>query len=108
MEDILQKTFKEKSLENNAVVIDVRTPSEWQHGIIADSLLIDFMDQNNFAREVEMFDKSKTYLIYCRSGMRSSYACRLMDEMGFKYTYNLMGGIISWKGEIVQPKEAIL
>jgi rhodanese-related sulfurtransferase len=45
-------------------------------------------------------DKSKTYFLYCRSGNRSSQACRYMQESGFN-TYNLVGGMLDWDGEIV-------
>jgi rhodanese-related sulfurtransferase len=30
------------------------------------------------------------------SGNRSSQACLLMDQLGYKKTYNLNGGILSW------------
>ena len=105
MEDILQKSFIEKSLANDAIIIDVRTPHEWDHGIIPGAIMLDFMEQSSFANKINQLDKSKIYLLYCRSGMRSSYACKLMDSLGFKETYNLLGGIISWKGELAQKNE---
>ena len=105
MEDILQQTFIEKSLASDAIIIDVRTLHEWNHGIIPGALMADFMEQTNFANKINQLDRSKIYLLYCRSGMRSSYACKLMDSLGFKETYNLLGGIISWKGELVQMNE---
>jgi rhodanese-related sulfurtransferase len=42
----------------------------------------------------------KNYYIYCRSGARSSRACKIMGKAGFKNLYNLKGGILSWKGNI--------
>ena len=39
------------------------------------------------------------YLVYCRSGHRSSNAVKIMIEMGFTDIYNLSGGIRKWKGE---------
>jgi rhodanese-related sulfurtransferase len=27
----------------------------------------------------------------------------MMNEMGFENTYNLLGGIIEWDGDIVEP-----
>ena len=41
-------------------------------------------------------DKSKIYLIYCRSGNRSSKAATIMDSLGFKKTIDLEGGFLKW------------
>ena len=49
---------------------------------------------------MKLMDKNKSYFIYCRSGNRSSKACFIMNSMGFKKTFNLMGGILEWDGEI--------
>ena len=44
-------------------------------------------------------DKSKTYLIYCRSGNRSGQALDIMEELNFREVYNMMGGILEWEAE---------
>jgi rhodanese-related sulfurtransferase len=49
-------------------------------------------------------DKSKNYYVYCRSGARSEQACHLMSQMGFENTFNLLGGIMQWQGEVVSPE----
>ncbi|MFC2148231.1 rhodanese-like domain-containing protein, partial [Bacteroidota bacterium] len=46
-------------------------------------------------------DKSKNYYVYCRSGQRSRQACAIMNSIGIPNAYNLMGGILEWKGDIV-------
>ena len=46
-------------------------------------------------------DKDKHYYVYCKSGGRSAQACAIMKQLGFKRTYNLLGGITSWRGEII-------
>jgi rhodanese-related sulfurtransferase len=88
--------------EKKAVVIDVRTPAEWQQGVIAGADL--FIDYNgaNFKQQIEKLDKSKTYIIYCRSGGRSAGASQIMSDAGFKNVINMQGGISSWGGKIVQ------
>ena len=53
---------------------------------------------------IELLDKSKNYYIYCRSGGRSGQACQVMDSIGFGITYNLMGGMMEWKGETCLPE----
>lgn len=87
--------------DSNVVVIDVRTPGEIQAGYITGADL--FIDYNgDFKGGIADLDKSKTYLVYCRSGGRSSGAAKMMEEAGFTSIYNLSGGISSWSGPVSQ------
>jgi rhodanese-related sulfurtransferase len=87
--------------EKKAIVIDVRTPAEWQQGVISGADL--FIDYNSpaFKQQLANLDKSKTYIVYCRSGGRSAGASQLMIDSGFKNVINMQGGITSWGGKIV-------
>ena len=88
--------------EKKAVVIDVRTPAEWQEGVIEGAtLLIDFKGAN-FEQQIAKLDKSKTYIVYCRSGGRSAGASQVMVDNGFKNVINMQGGILSWGGKVVK------
>jgi rhodanese-related sulfurtransferase len=80
---------------NNLVIIDVRTPEEFNQEHIQDASNIDFYS-DNFKDELNNLDKTRTYVIHCRSGGRSSQALDIMRELGFREVYN-MGGIIQWK-----------
>ena len=63
----------------------------------------------DFLSEIDSLDKSNTYFLYCRSGKRCPQACMYMYDKGFT-TYNLMGGMLSWDGEVVKwlcPKKNI-
>lgn len=101
MKEITQEEWREKlELDDKAVVLDVRTEEEMEEGYLANAKLIDIYKGQEFVDEIEKLDKSKNYYIYCRSGQRSAQACQLMDQMGFANTYNLLGGIIEWEGEI--------
>tara|TARA_Y100000746_G_scaffold96274_1_gene81914 strand:- start:695 stop:1003 length:309 start_codon:yes stop_codon:yes gene_type:complete len=86
--------------DNNAVIIDVRTPEEYNLFHIPNSKNIDFYNPQNFMQEIEKLDKEHSYYIYCRTGARSANSCVLMSELGFNNIYNLIGGIVEWKGEI--------
>lgn len=95
MKNLDAQTFKEKfENDNNAIVIDVRTPEEEAEGLIPNSVNINLMSPAFPAKVLEL-DKSKTYYVYCRSGGRSSTACQFMEKNGFN-TYNLEGGIQAW------------
>ena len=87
--------------DSNIVVIDVRTPGEVLSGYIDGADL--FIDYNgDFKGGIANLDKSKTYLVYCRSGGRSSGAAKLMEEAGFTSICNLSGGISSWSGPVAK------
>lgn len=102
MEHLDQTTWLEQYKgEDNAVILDVRTPGEWAEGIIAGAQKLNIMDTQNFVAEIEKMDKSKSYYIYCRSGNRSGQACQIMEQFGFEKTYNLVGGVMEWTGELV-------
>lgn len=102
MKHITQQQWEELlSQDTNAVILDVRTPEEQDCGIIKDAVCIDIYNPDNFMQEVSKLDKTKNYYIYCQAGARSANACQYMDQQGFAQTYNLLGGISLWSGELV-------
>jgi rhodanese-related sulfurtransferase len=90
-------------LENdeNAVVLDVRTEDECNEGMIPGAINIDIYKGQGFIYLIEELDKSKNYYVYCRSGGRSGQACSIMNQLGFEKTYNLLGGMMEWNGEVI-------
>ena len=77
------------------VIIDIRTPREFNSGHIKNAKLIDYYSKN-FLKEMQQLDKNKIYLIYCRSANRSTKALSLIKNMGFKSFYNMDQGIVGW------------
>jgi rhodanese-related sulfurtransferase len=90
-------------LENdeNAVILDVRTEDECNEGMIPEAINIDIYKGQGFIYLIEDLDKSKNYYVYCKSGGRSGQACSIMNQLGFENTYNLLGGMMEWNGEVV-------
>ena len=103
MKNIDQQEFVELSKEKDYIVLDVRTPEECASGIIPGATPIDIMNQTLFMSEIMKLDKSKSYLVYCRSGNRSSQACQSLDELGISTSFNLTGGMLAWTGKTVIP-----
>lgn len=103
--DLSQKQWTEQvANQEDAIIIDVRTPAEWAEGIIPNAMMIDIYSGQEFINKISsLADKDANYYLYCRSGMRSHQACSLMNELGFTKAFNLSGGIIQYTGEIVQP-----
>ena len=87
--------FAKKIAESDVVVLDVRTPEEFNSGHIPNAINIDIYS-DYFNSDIAALDKSKSYAVYCRSGKRSVDASSEMDVIGFRTTYNLTGGIIEW------------
>lgn len=101
MKNLTQEQWKEGiERDDNASILDVRTEEEFIEGFIPNSSNIDIYKGQEFLDEVEKLDKSKNYYVYCRSGARSAQACTLMNQNGIENTYNLMGGITEWEGDI--------
>jgi rhodanese-related sulfurtransferase len=101
MADLSQQKWEEQlEADDNAVILDVRTQDEVDEGIIPNAINIDIHKGQGFIYELEELDKTKNYYVYCRSGARSGQACGIMNQLGFKNTYNLVGGIMGWQGEV--------
>jgi len=97
-----QEFKKMVAVDKDAVLIDVRTPEECDGGMIPNSINLDLMSAE-FMDQVLELDRHKNYYMICRSGGRSSTACGAMANNGFKSLVNLMGGMLSWDGEVVHP-----
>jgi len=80
--------------DENIILIDVRTESEYLESHIAGAILVPLDDISTLASQ-KMSDLNATYIVYCRSGRRSAEAVALLDEMGYTSLYD-MGGIINW------------
>ena len=84
----IEKAIKLVNSSTNLVILDVRTREEYLAGNIPNAINIDVLSQD-FKSKIDMLDKNKEYLIYCRSGNRSSIASSIMSTNGFINIYNL-------------------
>jgi rhodanese-related sulfurtransferase len=103
-----ETTYKKISAEDakkiidseDVIVLDVRTPEEFNEGHIENAVLLPVSDIKDKAGEV-LTDKDAKILVYCRSGNRSATAAKELIEMGYTDVYDF-GGIMSWPYEIVK------
>lgn len=102
MENIDKSAWKElvKS-DDNAVILDVRTPEECAEGMQENAVQMNYLDTQSFQQNIQKLDSSKTYYVYCRSGARSANACQMMEGVGLNCK-NLLGGMLEWDGKVVQ------
>lgn len=97
-----QSDLSTKLQEENVVLIDVRTPGEVSSGYIKGANKFIDINGASFEDDIKALDKSKTYIMYCRSGGRSGRAAEFMVNNGFTNVYNLLGGISNYTGEVVK------
>ena len=84
------------SNDKSAIIIDVRTPEEFNKGHLRNSLNVNWFDEN-FDENLKIFNKDLPVLVYCLSGGRSSQANEKIQSLGFKNVYELDGGILEWR-----------
>jgi phage shock protein E len=86
--------FKSHNLQENEILLDVRTSEEFNQGHIAGAVNFD-ISRSDIVQEIKRLDPSKTYIIYCKSGGRSQIASLLMEKQGF-YVINSAVGMMHW------------
>lgn len=80
------------------VLLDVRTPGEYNKGHIQGAKLLDYYHRD-FLKRLKTLDREKNYLLYCRTGNRSGRTLTVMGKLGFKRAAHLAGGIVAWQGK---------
>ncbi|GFO72640.1 hypothetical protein BJAS_P3042 [Bathymodiolus japonicus methanotrophic gill symbiont] len=103
-------------LTKDALVIDIRTPQEWQNtGIIPGSHPLSFFDQNGkyntqqWLAEVQKLQTSpnQEIILVCHSGGRSGRVGKLLSEkLNMSNVSHLQNGISSWIKE-QRPTEKV-
>ncbi|CAI9390633.1 rhodanese-like domain-containing protein [Niallia sp. Sow4_A1] len=88
----VEKLLREGKVLN---IIDVREVDEVATGKIPGAIhiplgLVEF--------RMHELDKSKEYIMVCRSGGRSGQASQFLEDHGFK-VINMTGGMLAWEGE---------
>ena len=84
--------------DNDFAILDIRTPGEFQSGHLPDAILVDFYSQT-FADQLSRLDKKKIYLVYCRTGNRSTSSLSLFKKLKFEKIYHMSTGISGWKSQ---------
>lgn len=78
-------------------VIDVREVDEVAGGKIPTAVNIPL---GTVEEKMNDLDKSKEYIIVCRSGGRSGRATQFLEDQGFN-VINMSGGMLAWEGKTV-------
>ena len=79
-----------------AVVLDVREPDEYDQGALPDAIHI---PRGHLEAQVEgrLLDKSAQVVVYCAGGVRSAFAAKTLQELGYADVLSVAGGFGKWK-----------
>ena len=80
------------------IVLDVREPDEYQEGALADAIHI---PRGHLEAQIEnrIPDKATPVVVYCAGGVRSAFAAKTMQELGYETVESMDGGFGRWKDE---------
>ena len=81
-----------------ALVLDVREPDEYDQGALPNAIHI---PRGHLESQVEgrLLDKRAEVVIYCAAGVRSAFAARTLQELGYGDVSSMAGGFGKWKDE---------
>lgn len=71
-----------------SILIDVRTPSEWQEEHLEGALNIPY-DKIHESIEQLVPDRKSKVILYCRTGRRSGIALETLNKIGYENVVNL-------------------
>ena len=78
-------TIKEVLAQKNPVLIDVRTPAEFQGGSVENAVNI---PMNEVVDRFDEFQKSQPIIVFCRSGARSEQVMHYLRDKGISKVWN--------------------
>ncbi|HEY7535036.1 MAG TPA: rhodanese-like domain-containing protein [Thermodesulfobacteriota bacterium] len=83
---------------SNLVILDVRTPEEFNGGHIENAINLDFYSET-FKDDINKLDRNKLYITHCAVGGRSAKTVEIMKDLDFIQVYYMIGGIAEWKSK---------
>lgn len=84
-------------VSEGAIVVDVRTPGEYETDHIENAINID-SNEIKYVVKGKIKDYETKIIVYCQTGNRSSESAKILVNLGYKNVYD-MGGITTCYGE---------
>ena len=89
--------FSQQDLKPRDLLVDVRTPGEYQEGHLEGAVNIDWMAAD-FVSKWDTIDRDRKVYVYCKVGGRSAEAAQLLDSLGYDVV-DLTGGWDAYKAQ---------
>ena len=77
--------------DEQAVLIDCRTPAEFSRGALPDAINLDYK-AGQIASVIETTPKDRPVYVYCQAGGRSAAAAQQLQQAGFTKVFDMQGG----------------
>lgn len=82
----------QKMKSSGAIVVDVRSPQEYNEGHIENAISIPEYELYLRAKR-QLLNKDRVIIVYCSTGHRSKKAQKELCKMGYTQVYNLYNGL---------------
>ena len=79
-------------------ILDVREPDEHEQGALPGAVHVP-RGQLEFSVEGRLPDKNAPVAVYCAGGVRSAFAAKTLQDLGYKDVVSVIGGFNKWKDE---------
>ena len=79
-------------------LLDVREPDEYEQGAVPGAVHVP-RGQLEFSIEGRLTDKNAPIAVYCAGGVRSAFAARTLQELGYTDVVSVIGGFNKWKDD---------
>lgn len=98
IKEVDTQTAAAKIDANQAVVLDVREPDEFEQGAL---LGVVHIPRGHLEAQIEtkIVDKTSPVIVYCAGGVRSAFAAKTLQELGYTNVLSMAGGFGKWKDE---------
>ncbi|MEM9362966.1 MAG: rhodanese-like domain-containing protein [Bacteroidota bacterium] len=87
----------ERVVDKEVQLVDVRTTKEYEAGHIGDAINFNISDGGKFLEQIKSLNKYEPVYLYCKSGVRSKRAAKLLQKEGFTQIFDYSGGYDDWK-----------
>ena len=80
------------------LVLDVREPDEYEQGALVDAVHI---PRGHLESQIEakLPQHDREILVYCAGGVRSAFAAKTLQDLGYSNVVSMAGGFGKWKDE---------
>lgn len=97
---------QQKIESGGVLVLDVREPDEFEQGALPEVLHI---PRGNLEAQIEgrATDRDQAIVVYCAGGVRSAFAARTLQELGYTNVFSMEGGFGKWKDEGRQWRQPV-
>ncbi len=88
----------ERMVRDGAVLLDVREADEFEQGAVPGSV---FLPRGHLESQVEgkLPDRDRPVVVMCAGWVRSAFAARTMEQLGYGDVVSMAGGFNRWKDE---------